>query len=136
MADIFSKKKRSEIMAGIRSKHTGPELAVRSMLHSMGVRFRLHDRDLPGTPDIVLRSRKTVVDVRGCFWHKHRCRWGARKLPKSNRPFWRKKLTRNAEKDSENRVALKAMGWRIVVVWECELRDRSRLCNRLAEAMI
>lgn len=134
MADRFSKKKRSEIMSRIRSKNTGPEMAVRRILYALGFRFRTHARDLPGTPDVVMRKRKTVVDVRGCFWHKHKCRLGL-KFPQNNKEFWAKKLALNAKRDSRNVRRLKAMGWRSIVVWECELRDLQLLKMRLSREM-
>jgi DNA mismatch endonuclease (patch repair protein) len=133
MTDVFNKRQRSEIMAAIRSKDTRPEVAIRSMLHRMGLRFRIHDRRLPGTPDIVLARHKTVVEILGCYWHRHpRCRQASD--PSSNRAFWRDKFQRNVERDKANRKALRRMGWRTVVVWECELRKPERLERRLRKA--
>ena len=130
--DTVSKQKRSEIMSKIRSKNTKPELVVRSMLHRMGYRFRLHRRDLPGTPDIVLPKHRTVVDVRGCFWHRHRgCKTAT--TPASNTTFWKRKFARNVERDRSNEVKLYQLGWKPIVVWECELKEPKRLARRLKE---
>lgn len=121
MTDIVSAEKRSEMMSGIRSKDTRPELQVRQYLHSRGFRFRLHDPKLPGKPDIVMSKRGTVIFVHGCFWHWHDCRYF--KLPMSRTPFWREKLAGNKQRDSQNRMKLEEMGWRVIVVYECALRD-------------
>jgi len=118
--DIFTRAKRSQVMSLVRSKDTVPELKVRSALHTLGFRFRLHRKDLPGCPDIVFPMYHTVVFVHGCFWHQHKgCRKA--KLPKQNASFWAAKLRRNAQRDVEVQKQLKALGWRVVVVWECEL---------------
>lgn len=131
MADVFTKEKRSEVMRAVKGRDTGPEKAVRSLLHRDGYRFSLCRKDLPGSPDIVLRKYGTVVFVHGCFWHRHEgCRPGRRE-PKSNAGFWRKKFKRNVERDAENQAELKALGWKVVVVWECELRDADALLARL-----
>ena len=133
MADIFTKRKRSEVMSKIRSTNTRPERAVRSLLHGLGLRFRIHGKGLPGTPDIVLKRHKTVVEVLGCFWHRHRgCRLAS--TPASNKRFWQDKFARNAARDGSNRRALRKLGWRTVVVWECELRKPKRLQQRLRKA--
>lgn len=107
-------------MSGIRSKDTKPELFVRRVLHAQGFRYRLGGAGLPGRPDLVFPSRKVVVFIHGCFWHKHECRFF--KWPANNRDFWVQKINQNAERDSRNLSSLKAMGWRVVVVWECELK--------------
>lgn len=107
-------------MSGIRSKDTKPELFVRRALHAQGFRYRLGGAGLPGRPDLVFPSRKVVVFIHGCFWHKHECRFF--KWPANNRDFWVQKINQNAERDSRNLSSLKAMGWRVVVVWECELK--------------
>ena len=120
MVDHLSKKKRSWNMSRIGSKNTKPELMVRSLLHSMGYRFRIHRRDLPGRPDIVLPKYKTVVFVQGCFWHLHKnCRDGT--IPKSNHNKWKSKLERNVERDKHNIEKVKNMGWKVLVIWECEV---------------
>jgi len=114
------------MMSGIRAKDTKPEMTVRRMLFAAGLRFRLHRKDLPGTPDIVLPGRKVAIFVNGCFWHQHEhCRLA--KLPATNREFWRHKLERNMERDQESVSALLEAGWRVLTVWECAVRDdRSR----------
>lgn len=132
MGDRISQKHRSWNMSRITSRDTKPELAVRSMLHRLGLRFRIHRTDLPGSPDIVLPRYKTVVFVHGCFWHRHsRCRFAY--SPKSRVKFWREKFERNIVRDHEAQKLLRAIGWRIIVVWECELRNPNRLANRLAQ---
>ena len=109
------------MMAAVRSKDTKPELLVRRELHARGYRFRLHRRDLPGTPDIVFPSRKSVIFVNGCFWHGHECLSGA--LPATRRAFWEAKIARNKDRDAKNRAELEAAGWSVLVVWECDLRQ-------------
>lgn len=121
MTDIVSSEKRSEMMSGIRSKDTQPELQVRRYLHAKGIRFRLHDPKLPGKPDIVMPRWRTVIFVHGCFWHWHDCRYF--KLPKSRTLFWEEKLAGNKRRDSQNRIRLEEMGWRVIVVYECALKD-------------
>ena len=109
-------------MSQIRGKNTKPEMIVRSYLHANGYRFRLHDKTLPGTPDIVLKKHKTVVDVRGCFWHGHEgCRYAA--IPKTRTEWWKDKLTKTKERDQMNQERIEKMGWRYLVVWECEIRE-------------
>jgi DNA mismatch endonuclease, patch repair protein len=124
---------RSRNMAAIRGKDTLPELSVRRMIHGLGLRFRLHCRDLPGRPDIVLPRHRTVVFVHGCFWHRHEgCRYTA--TPKTRQAFWQAKFDANVARDHRNRVALEELGWRVLVVWECELRDAEALRERLTAA--
>jgi DNA mismatch endonuclease, patch repair protein len=119
-------------MSRIRSTNTGPEKLVRSMLHKQGYRFRLHRRDLPGTPDIVFPSRKAVIFVHGCFWHQHTAlRCSDARVPKSNRGYWVEKLQANVARDKRDSLKLRKMGWAILVVWECELRRISQLQRRL-----
>ena len=120
MTDIFSKKKRSEIMSLIRSKNTLPEIAVRSFLHRQGFRFVLHDRHLPGKPDIVLPKYGVVVEVNGCFWHGHKCKIS--NIPKSNKKFWTNKISNNVKRFKKNRARLRAEGWRVIVIWECQVK--------------
>ena len=130
MSDVFTKSKRSEVMSRIRSRDTGPERAVRSMLHRMGYRFRLHRKDLPGKPDIVLPRYRAVVLVHGCFWHRHPgCRFAY--VPKSRKAFWREKFADNVRRDKSVRKQLAALGWRVVTVWECELRCPAEVAARL-----
>ena len=129
--DTLTPKQRSERMSRVRGRNTGPELVVRSVLHCLGYRFRLHGRDIPGSPDIVFRSRRSVILVHGCFWHRHAC-FNGRRLPKSRLSFWRPKLEGNKRRDAAIRSRLRRAGWRVLVVWECQTRDRSRLAERLA----
>lgn len=113
-------------MSGIRGKDTKPEMAVRKALHAAGFRFRLHRRDLPGAPDVVLPGRHVAVFVHGCFWHRHAgCHYA--KLPATRPEFWKAKLEGNAERDERNVGALRAHGWRVLVVWECAVRERETL---------
>src|SRR5689334_12239074 len=131
MTDVFDTAKRSAVMAAIRGKDTKPELAVRKALTALGARYRLHRKDLPGSPDIVLPGRRLVVFVHGCFWHGHGFARGAR-APKGNAGYWTAKLERNRARDAAALAALAAAGWRAEVVWECELRDAAALTARLA----
>jgi DNA mismatch endonuclease (patch repair protein) len=118
--DIWSKEKRSVVMSRIRSKNTKPELAVRSLLHSLGYRFRLHRKDLPGRPDIVLPKYHAVIFVHGCFWHLHaKCRDGT--IPKTQHEKWKEKLERNVARDKEHQRKLRSLGWKVLVIWECEI---------------
>jgi DNA mismatch endonuclease (patch repair protein) len=124
---------RSRNMAAIRGKDTLPELTVRRMLHGLGLRFRLHCRNLPGRPDIVLPRHRTVVLVHGCFWHRHEgCRYTT--TPKTRLEFWQAKFDANVARDHRTRIALEEMGWRVLVVWECELLDAEALRDRLKAA--
>ena len=107
-------------MAAIRAKHTKPEIAVRRALHAMGLRFRLHDPRLPGRPDVVIRRRMAIVQVKGCFWHGHRCLKG--RVPGVNRAYWLAKIAGNRVRDERNERRLRAMGWRVRTVWECKVR--------------
>lgn len=117
-------------MARIRSKDTLPERLVRSLLHRMGFRFRVHSKKLPGTPDIVLPKYRVAIQVHGCFWHCHEgCKDAS--MPKSNTEFWQKKLARNVERDLAKQKALEEAGWRVIVVWECETKDADALSSRL-----
>ena len=125
MTDVFSKAKRSEIMRRIRSTNTLPEVRVRKELHSRGFRYRLHDSKLPGKPDIVMPKHKTVVQIRGCFWHFHECLAG--RMPKSNKDYWETKLIRNRQRDERNDAELRGMGWRVFVIWECEVQSNISL---------
>lgn len=121
--DIWSKEKRSQVMSHIRSKDTKPEMAVRSLLHRMGYRFRLHKRELPGCPDIVLPKYNSVIFVHGCFWHLHEgCRDGT--VPKTQHEKWKLKLERNVERDKLHYEELQKMGWKVLVVWECEVEKQ------------
>lgn len=118
-------------MARIGSKNTAPELVVRQLLHAMGYRFRLHRKDLPGTPDIVLPGRRKVIFVHGCFWHAHGCRIG--RPPKSKPDFWGPKLARNQARDEEKRQKLVQSGWDVLTLWQCEIKERTALGERVRE---
>jgi len=125
MADVHEPAIRSYNMSRIKGKNTKPELLVRKYLHSRGLRFRLHDAKLPGKPDIVLPRYKTVIQVQGCFWHKHEgCKYFV--VPKTKTEWWTNKLTKTAMKDKENEEILRKMGWRTIVVWECQLKGEKR----------
>lgn len=132
MADTLTKSARSERMSRVRGRDTAPEMIVRRLLHGLGFRYRLHDRRLPGTPDLVFRSRRKAIFVHGCFWHRHpnsNCKLA--RLPKSKLDFWRPKLEGNRERDLRHQSELDALGWRWMVVWECELGQREQLTNKL-----
>ena len=124
MVDVVDSKTRSRMMSGIRSKNTKPELLIRKGLHAKGFRFLLHDKRLPGKPDLVLPGYGAVIFVHGCFWHGHDCHLF--KWPKTRRAFWRKKISRNQTKDMENNASLKNDGWYILTIWECALKGRTR----------
>jgi DNA mismatch endonuclease (patch repair protein) len=117
-------------MSAIRGKDTKPEMIVRRLVHRLGYRFRLHRRDLPGAPDIVLPRHRKIILVHGCYWHMHSCRWGS-VTPKTNEAFWQAKRTGNVERDKRNVAELKRLGWKILTVWECEKRDLPRLTARI-----
>ena len=128
--DKLTKERRSWNMSRVRSENTKPERAVRSLLHRMGYRFRLHAEELPGKPDIKLPKYRTVLFVHGCFWHRHEgCAGSA--LPGTHREFWEQKLNENVERDLRNIKALEAYGWRVMIVWQCELSDLGGLSARL-----
>lgn len=123
MSDTFSPEERSRIMARVKSVDTAPELWVRSALHAAGFRFRLHQSDLPGKPDIVLRRFRTAVFVNGCFWHGHTCKGGT--APSSHCDYWTGKIGRNRSRDQQNYRTLTELGWSVVVIWECELKEQT-----------
>ncbi|MCC9007523.1 very short patch repair endonuclease [Pseudomonas putida] len=121
---------RSDIMRAVKRAHTGPEIVVRRALHALGLRFRLHRRDLPGSPDIVLPRFRTVVFVHGCFWHRHLgCRYAS--VPKSRQEYWLPKFKANVERDAKKEAQLCELGWRVLVIWECETRKPTELEERL-----
>jgi DNA mismatch endonuclease (patch repair protein) len=133
-ADVPVSPARSANMSRIGQKDTAPELAVRRLLHRLGARFRLHRRDLPGTPDIVLPGRRLVILVHGCFWHRHPgCRFAY--MPKTRIEFWRTKFARNVMRDRAVEKALSALDWRVHVIWECETHDKKTLSARLAKIL-
>ena len=130
MTDVYSPQKRSAVMARVKGKNTMPELAVRKALTRLGARYRLHRKDLPGKPDIVLPGRRLALFVHGCFWHGHDCARGAR-VPQQNRDYWVGKVGRNRARDVAAGEALTALGWRVETIWECELKDAAALDARL-----
>lgn len=133
MADHLSSDARSRLMARVRSRGSIPEITVRRALHAAGYRFRLHRKDLPGKPDIVLARYRTAVFVHGCFWHGHECRKGKR--PDSNADFWNRKLDRNQQRDREAQAHLHGQGWSVVIVWECRLAaDTAQLIRQLSQS--
>ena len=122
--------KRSRIMRAVKSRDTKPEMIVRRLAHAMGYRYRLHRAGLPGKPDLVFGPRRKVIFVHGCFWHGHDCKRGAR-VPKTNVEYWTAKIGGNRQRDADSEAALIAMGWRVLIVWECEMKDRAALAARL-----
>lgn len=128
--DVFSPEKRSSVMRQVKGRDTSPEMTVRRALTKLGARFRLHRKDLPGAPDIVLPGRKLAIFVHGCFWHGHDCARGAR-VPKQNTDYWLGKIGRNRTRDLANRSKLEALGWRVETIWECDLKDAAALDTRL-----
>ncbi|MGS1041512.1 very short patch repair endonuclease [Burkholderia glumae] len=130
--DILAPGQRSRLMSRIRGKDTGPELKVRQLAYALGVRFRLHRRDLPGSPDLVFASRRKVIFVHGCYWHRHSgCRYAY--SPKSNVEFWQSKFAANVARDRLAVTALEETGWQVLVVWECETQNVEALRTRLAD---
>jgi DNA mismatch endonuclease (patch repair protein) len=128
--DTITKAQRSKLMSRIRSKDTKPEMAVRSLVHRMGYRYRLHDKKLPGSPDLVFTSRAKVIFVHGCFWHMHRTCYH---IPKVRRGFWKAKLENNAARDKRTRQKLNRMGWQSRVIWECQLRNTEKLKSKVRQ---
>lgn len=131
MVDIFSKSKRSEIMRRIRGKHTNPELIVRRLAFSMGYRYRLHSKKLPGTPDLVFPKLRKVIFVHGCFWHGHQRCSRKRKPPKTNVLFWQNKIKKNKKRDNSNVKKLKELTWNPLIIWECETGDLEVLTRKI-----
>lgn len=132
--DKISPERRSANMSRIRGKNTKPEMTVRRIVYGMGYRYRLHRKDLPGKPDLVFASRKAVVFVHGCFWHSHpdpNCRNSV--IPKSRVDFWVPKLEKNKERDAANETALISAGWRVLTIWECELKDEREITSRIRD---
>lgn len=124
--DSLSKQERSEIMSRVRSKNSRPEIAVRKLVFGLGYRYRLHAKDLPGCPDLVFRSRRKVIFVHGCFWHRH-ANCALARLPKSRLEFWGPKLEGNRKRDDRNKRALAREGWGVLTIWECQLANTERL---------
>lgn len=134
MTDIFSQKKRSEIMSKVKSKNTKPEIWVRTFLFSLGFRYRKNDKRYAGAPDLVLPKYKTIIFIHGCFWHGHNCKKGS--LPTNNADFWREKIAKNKIRDKKNQEILINSGFHVIVVWECELKNkilREQRLTRLVE---
>ncbi|WP_186073654.1 very short patch repair endonuclease [Burkholderia gladioli] len=130
MADKLTAEHRSTLMKSVKQRNTSPEIAVRRALHSLGYRFRLHRKDLPGTPDLVLPRYRLVIFVHGCFWHRHPdCKLAS--TPKSNAEYWLPKFEANVERDARKEAALRERGWRVEIIWECETRDHSKLIRQL-----
>lgn len=123
---------RSEIMRRVRSTDTTPELIVRKLAHSLGFRYRLHKNDLPGKPDLVFSGKRKVIFVHGCFWHGHKCKRGNR-LPKGNREYWDKKINANVKRDKIHVEELSKEGWSVLTIWECEMKDRDVLMQKIVE---
>lgn len=134
MTDVFSPLKRSAVMRRVKGRDTGPEKTVRRLLTALGARYRLHRKDLPGKPDIVMPGLRLAIFVHGCFWHGHDCARGAR-VPQQNRDYWLGKVGRNRDRDIATRAALQAAGWRVEVIWECDLKDEAALADRLARML-
>jgi DNA mismatch endonuclease (patch repair protein) len=132
VADVHTPEQRSYNMSRVRGRDTKPEMAVRRMLHAAGLRYRLHGKGLPGRPDLVFAGRNAVVFVHGCFWHMHKCQLG-KPVPATNKDFWAEKRRGNALRDRRNRRQLKAAGWRVFEIWECETRDPARLEKKIAK---
>ena len=131
MTDVYGPEKRSAVMRRVKGHDTTPEKTVRRLLTRLGARYRLHRKDLPGRPDIVMPGRRLALFVHGCFWHGHDCARGAR-VPKANRDYWIAKVARNRARDAAARDALTASGWRVETLWECELKDEAVVSERLA----
>ncbi|WP_026120928.1 very short patch repair endonuclease [Paraburkholderia kururiensis] len=128
--DSLTPAERSERMSRIKGKNTKPELFVRSLVHRMGYRYRLHRKGLPGRPDLVFAKRRKVIFVHGCFWHRHEgCRLA--RLPKSRLDFWRPKLDANAKRDKEVELRLAELGWKVLTIWECEVKEGAALASRI-----
>lgn len=124
--DIWDKKKRSEVMSKIRSKNTKPEILIRKALFAKGFRYRINDNKLPGKPDVVLPKYKTIIFIHGCFWHRHDgCKYAY--TPKTNTDFWIEKIMANKERDIVNQSKLESMGWKVLTIWECEIRQKDKI---------
>ncbi len=129
-SDVFTPEERARVMAAVKGKNTKPEMIVRRLAHALGYRFRLHRKDLPGKPDLVFPGRRKAIFVHGCFWHGHDCARGSRQ-PRQNADYWRNKIERNVARDASSLAALTALGWQVLVIWECEMKDRDALADRL-----
>ena len=134
-SDVFTPEDRARVMRAVKGKDTKPEMIVRRLAHALGYRFRLHRKDLPGKPDLVFPGRRKVIFVHVCFWHGHECARGSRQ-PKQNAEYWRNKIARNVERDADNLQALERLGWQTQVIWECEMKDRDALADRLRAFLV
>jgi DNA mismatch endonuclease (patch repair protein) len=135
VADVHTPEQRSRNMAAIKGSNTKPEMRVRSLLHSLGYRYRLHRKDLPGKPDIVLPKHRVAIFVHGCFWHSHECRWGS-VIPKTRADFWKEKRGGTTERDARNVLALEVAGWQVLTIWECETRSPQNILAALARSSL
>lgn len=135
MTDIVSRSKRTEIMSSVKQRHTKPEIAVRKILHRLGFRFRLHRKDLPGSPDIVLPKFHTAIFVHGCFWHQHKNCSKSRR-PSSNQEYWNTKLDDNISRDKRKEKELSKLGWDVATVWQCEIRNLETLTKKLKKLLV
>ena len=133
--DVFTPDQRSAVMRRVKGRDTTPELKLRKLLTRMGLRYRLHRKDLPGSPDVAFMGRRVAIFMHGCFWHGHDCRRGARQ-PKANADYWLAKIGRNRARDAASLAALDAMGWRALVIWECDLRDEAAVEARLRDLFL
>ncbi len=132
MADVLTPEQRRRNMAAIKGKNTKPEMVVRQLAHSLGYRYRLHRKDLPGKPDLVFPSRHKIIEVYGCYWHMHDCPYG-RVVPKTNAEFWQTKRLSNAMRDIRNSEELAKQGWRVLIIWECEVKEADKLRERITQ---
>lgn len=132
MADVLTPEQRRRNMAAIWGKNTKPEIIVRRLVHSLGYRYRLHRKDLPGKPDLVFHSRHKIIEVFGCYWHMHDCKYG-RVVPKTNTDFWQNKRLANVARDTRNSEELSKQGWRVLVIWECEIKNTEKLEERIVQ---
>jgi len=130
MADVLTPEQRRRNMAAIKGKNTKPEMVVRRLIHGLGYRYRLHRKDLPGKPDLVFPSRRKIIEVYGCYWHMHDCPYG-RVVPKTNAEFWQAKRLSNVARDTRNIKALTEQGWKVLIIWECEIKDTNTLQKRV-----
>jgi len=132
MPDVFDPEKRSAVMRAVKSRNTAPEMTVRRAAHALGLRFRLGRTDLPGKPDLVFPSRRVALFVHGCFWHGHDCTRGAR-IPQTNRAYWQAKIARNIARDRTVLGSLRNLGWKPVMIWECETHDADKLARLITQ---
>ena len=130
MADVLTPEQRRRNMSAIKGKNTKPEMVVRQLAHRLGYRYRLHRKDLPGKPDLVFPARRKVIEVRGCYWHMHDCPYG-RVIPKTNTEFWQTKRLSNVSRDTRNSAELEKLGWKVFVIWECEIKNTEQLTQRI-----